>query len=127
MPAVLVRPALVALIVAVPGAMPSTTPVEETVATAAASVLQIATRSPNSPPAESRDTALNCVVCPTVMLPLGGVICTLATGTGSTVTPTDALRNSLDAVIVATPGASPFTTPVMSTTATDGSFDTQNS
>jgi hypothetical protein len=52
------------------------------------------------------------------MLSLTGVTRTLATGTGNTVTPTDELRASLVAVIVATPGVTPFTTPAMSTMAT---------
>ena len=43
--------------------------------------------------------------------------CTDATGTGETVTPTAALRDSLVAVTVTTPGAMPVTSPLTSTTA----------
>jgi hypothetical protein len=87
--AVAVRSALVALIVDTPGAIPSTTPVEDTVAIVGVLELHMATRSPSTAPASSLETARSCVDCPTVIVSLTGVIWTLATGTGDTVTPTD--------------------------------------
>ena len=118
------RPPLVAVIVADPGAMPKTTPDDDTVAIAAALVVHT-TASFSRPPAESTAMAVSCVDCPTTTLSRVGVRRTAATGTGATVTPTDALRDSLLAVIVATPGAMPVSSPEISTPTSNGSLVVQ--
>ncbi len=120
------RPPLDAVIVTVPGATPSTRPDDDTVATPAALELHPNTRSANAAPPASRATAVSCVDCPTMRLSRDGESCTVAVGTGNTVTPMAAVRFSLAAVMVATPAASPLTTPLAFTIATAGALDCQS-
>ena len=107
-----------AVIVTMPGATPNTRPLDETVATAPDVELHAMVRSGSTLPALSRATAVSCVDCPTITLSRAGETDTDAVGTGNTVTPTDAVRLSLVAEMVATPGVSPLTTPPTLTTAT---------
>ncbi len=69
---------------------------------------------------------MSCVVCPSTMVSSCGVTSSVAIGTGITVTPTTVLRDSLVAVMVATPGEIPVTRPFTSTTAVVGSLVLQN-
>ena len=65
------RVSLVAVIVAEPAANAVTKPVLETVATAAALVLQVTVRV-SAVPAASRGVAVSCSVCPGSIVPLVG-------------------------------------------------------
>ena len=118
-------PPLLAVIVMMPGEIPSTSPDDDTVAMALALLVHVISRPFSRAPVESRGLAVSCVACPSTTLSLAGVSCTVDIGTSDTVTPTAALRDSLVAVTVATPGAIPVTRPVTSTTATLASLDPQ--
>ena len=112
--AVPVLPSLVAVIVALPGATPVTTPVEgETVAIFVALELHVTVRPVSTFPAASLIVAVYVVVWPTGTLAVDGVTVTVATGTSVTVTVAVPLFPSLVAVIVAVPAADPVTTPLV--------------
>jgi hypothetical protein len=111
-------PSLVAVTVAVPEATPVTTPLDETVATPVLLDDHTTVRSSTVTPFASFTVTVKAVVCPAVTLAVAGVTATLPTGTGVTVTVAVALTFSLVAVIVAVPGAMPFTTPADVTVAT---------
>src|SRR6478672_2594244 len=111
-------PSLVALIVAVPGAIAVTSPVDDTLATLGALVDHDTARPARGCPDPSRGSALSCVVCPTTRsLPLG-VIATEETGTDDTVIDEPADFPSLAAVMIALPAVSAVTSPALLTVAT---------
>src|SRR6266550_3493223 len=118
MPDVPLWPSLVAVIVAVPAAMPLTSPLLLTVATLALLLAQVTGRPVKVPPAESFSVAVNCAVCPTCKLPEDGETATEATGTDVTVIAAVLLWPSLVAVIVAEPAATPVIRPLGLTRAT---------
>jgi hypothetical protein len=119
--AVAARPSIDAVTFVVPGAIPVTTPVAVTVATAAFAVDQTTVRPVMAFPAESRATAVNGCVAPMLSDALEGESSTVLTVTGAiTVTSDVALRPEADAVIVAVPKAIPVTTPAALTVATLG-------
>lgn len=120
--AVPLRPSLVAVIVAVPGDAPVTTPLADTVATDAFDDVNSTTRPVSVLPAASRTSATACVVAPTISVDAPSESDTLATGAGDTVTPTVAAVPSLMAVIVAVPTRPPVTTPAAETDATAASL-----
>ena len=78
-------PSLVAVIVAEPAATLVTSPLAETVATAALLVAQVTVRPLRAVPFASFGVAVNCVVAPTVRLAVAGLTVTDATGTLVTV------------------------------------------
>ena len=119
-------PSLEPVIVTTPACAPTTSPEADTVAMAELLEAHDTGRSGSGLPIESRGTAVSCVVCPTTTASTAGEICNEETGTGNTVTPTDALRDSLVAVIVVTPAASPVSNPVLSMEATNGLLVCQN-
>ena len=119
------RPPFDAVIVVVPGDTPSTNPDELTVATDPLATLHAITRSSRTLPAVSRTTALSGADCPTDSTVRVGESCTVAVGTGRTVSPMVVSRDSEMAVMVTTPGVMPVTTPAISTTAIRSSLDRQ--
>ena len=121
--AVPVFPSLVAVIVAVPAPVAVTTPVEDTVATAVALVVQVIARPVSSAPLASKVFAANGVVWPIVSAALGGDTVTDATGAPVTLTVAVPLFPSLDAVIV----AAPTFTSVAIAIAQDSQINTQHS
>jgi hypothetical protein len=112
-------PSLVAVTVALPGATPVTTPLDDTVAIEGLSTVQVTMRSVTTTPLASFTVAASVAVKPTMRLNVAGRV-TDPTATGVTVTVTVALWFSLVAVIVDVPGATPVTTPVAETVATVG-------
>ena len=74
---------LVAVMLAVPGAMAVTRPADETVATVAADELHVTPRPVNAAPRESAVTAVAWVVCPVTRLVIASVTVTRATGFGA--------------------------------------------
>jgi len=96
-------PSLVAVIVAVPGATPVTTPAVETVAIAAELVLHVTIRPVSVLLFASFVTATNGCVAPTRTLADSGLTATVATGTGTTVTNAVPDFPSLVAVMVTVP------------------------
>jgi hypothetical protein len=118
-------PSLVAVIVAEPAATPFTRPVDETVAIEAFEVVHVTTRSLSTLPLASRSVACSCVLCPTCTVATPGDTDTVATGAGGggggAVTVIDELPvfPSLVAVTVAEPAATPLTSPVDDTVATE--------
>ena len=123
MAAVPLFPSLDAVIVALPGAMPVTTPDCDTVATAVLLLDHATARPVNTPPLPSSVCAVRVAVCPTLMVADGGVTVTEATGAAVTVTVAVPLFPSLDAVIVTEPGLSVLTRPVLETVAMASSLD----
>src|ERR1700688_1155580 len=123
--AVALWPALLAVMVASPGAMPVTRPLPATVATLGLLEVQVTTRPLNGLPFASLSVAVSCVVCPTITLADAGLMVTDATGTGMTVIAAVPLWPSLVAVMVAAPGAMPVTRPVAETEATLGLLEVQ--
>jgi hypothetical protein len=117
MVAVPLLPSLVAVIVADPAAAAVTRPLDETLATPALEVVHEIGRPIRVAPLASRRVAVSCVVCPTVMLDVGGETSTDATGGTVTVTVAVPLFPSLVAVMVAEPAPAPVTTPVEETLA----------
>jgi hypothetical protein len=118
-------PSLVAVIVAVPGATPVTTPDGDTVAIAVLLDAHVMARPVSAFPLASSVAAVSVVVCPTTTAAVEGVTFTDATGAAVTVTVAVPLFPSLDAVIVTDPTLSPLTRPVLDTTATDSSLEVQ--
>src|SRR5437867_3099922 len=99
-------PSLVAVIVAEPAALPVTSPVTLTVATAALLVAQLTERPDRGLPLASFGAAV------------GGLTLTDATGTVLTVTAEVPFWPSLVAVTLAAPAATPVTNPLLFTVAT---------
>jgi hypothetical protein len=116
-------PSLLAVIVADPAAPPVTKPFPFTEATAALLVAQVTVRPDSALPLASFGVAVSWKVWPPGTLAEVGLTATDATGT--TVTVIDALPfcPSLEAVTVATPVASPLTSPPPFTEATPGLVD----
>jgi hypothetical protein len=116
--AVVDLPSLVAVIVDGPGAMPVTTPLDETVANAGALDDHVTRRPVSTLPFASLTVGTSVTVCPTVMVGAEGTTLIVATGAGVTVTVLEPDCPSLVAVIV-TPAvvATPVTTPVLDTVA----------
>src|SRR5207244_8160313 len=111
-------PSLVAVIVAVPGVTPETSPLLLTVATAVLELDQVTVRPESGAPFASFGVAASCTVWPACTDAEGGVTSTVATGTFVTVTDEVPLLPSLVAVIVAEPGVTPETSPLLLTVAT---------
>src|SRR3989475_5991 len=68
-----------------PAPFPVTRPFASTVATVASAVCQLTTRPVSGLPFASFGVAVSCTVASATILPVGGVTCTDATGTGGTV------------------------------------------
>jgi hypothetical protein len=112
----------VAVIWAVPAAMPFTTPVADTEATLVLLELQLMARPVRVFPFESFVTADIWTVPPTCTFTGDGETATVETATGGaavTVRSEALLLPSLEAEIVALPAATPVTNPVASTVATE--------
>src|SRR5438128_1865202 len=112
-------PSLVAVIVAVPGVTPDTSPLLLTVATAVLELDHVTVRPESGFPPASLGVAVSCTVWPACTDAEGGVTSTVATGTFVTVIDEVPLFPSLVAVIVAEPGVTPETRPLLLTAATD--------
>ena len=112
------RPSLVAVMLAVPGAIAVTTPLPLTVATPVLPLLQTIVRPESTLSFASRSTAVAVVVLPTVRVEPPRVTDTLFTGAGDTVSVTTSLLPSLVPVMIALPAASAVTTPLAFTVAT---------
>src|SRR5439155_12082173 len=106
-PAVLLLPSLVAVMVAEPSAAPVTWPLGLTVATLVSPLAHVTVRPVRVAPAESFGVAVSGMVCPTRMLAVAGETATDATGTVVTVIPAVLLLPSLVAGMVAEPWATP--------------------
>src|SRR5207249_6805256 len=111
-------PSLVAVIVAVPGVTPDTSPLLLTVATAVLELDHVTVRPESAFPPASLGVPVSCTVWPACTDAEGGVTSTVATGTFVTVTDEVPLFPSLVAVIVAVPGVTPDTSPLLLTVAT---------
>src|SRR5436309_573319 len=118
MAAVPLFPSLVALIVMDPGVTPETRPLLLTVATAVLELDHVTVRPERGVPLASFGVAVSCTVWPACTEAEGGVTSTVATGTFVTVTDEVPLFPSLVAVIVAVPGVTPDTSPLLLTVAT---------
>jgi hypothetical protein len=118
-------PSLVAVIVAVPGATPVTTPALDTDAAAVLLDVHETVRSVTTIPFTSFTVAASVVVLPAMTLAVVGATATLPTGILVTVTVELPLLVSLVAVIVAEPEATPVTTPVDETVAAAVLLDDQ--
>jgi hypothetical protein len=110
-------PSLVAVIVVVPAATPVTTPLADTVAAAVLLDVHTTTRFVTTVPLTSFTVATSVVVWPATTLAVAGATVTLPTAVCVAVTVELPLLPSLVAVIVAEPGATPVTTPVVETVA----------
>lgn len=115
------RPSLVAVMVALPALAPVTSPLLDTLATAAFDELHVIVRPVRMLFDASRNVAVNCWVPPTVRVADVGDRLTDATG-AKTVTDTLRCWPSLEAVIVVVPPDRPATRPLEDTFATAG-FD----
>lgn len=111
-------PSIVAIMDAVPNAMPVTKPDEETLAVPGALLAQDTTRPLSTCPPLLRAIAVSWTVPPTMTLGDAGVTSTAATGSGKTVIVAVPVLPSLVAVTVAVPAETPVTTPVWETVAT---------
>src|SRR5439155_2599211 len=111
-------PSLVAVIVADPGVTPETRPLLLTVATAVLELDHVTVRPERGAPLASFGVAVSCTVCPACTDAEAGVTSTDATGTCVPVTVEVPLFPSLVAVIVAVPGVTPDTRPLLLTVAT---------
>ena len=112
-------PSLVAVMVALPGATPLTTPVADTVAMDPLLVVQAIARPVSVVPFASFVVAVSAVVARTKTVAVAGATVTVATGGSVTVTVAVPDLPSLVAVMVTVPGATPLTTPVADTVAMD--------
>jgi len=112
-------PSLVAVMVAVPADTAVTSPVLDTVATAALSELHVTSLPVNTLPFAAKVVAVACAVSTAVMVLGVRATVTDATEAGFTVTVALPLFPSLVAVITAVPGATPVTTPLVRTVATE--------
>src|SRR6184192_4171030 len=106
-------PSLVAVIVAEPAATLVTSPLAFTVATAGVLLAHVTTRPDSGLPLTSLGVAASCTVWPACIVAAPG------TGAGLTVITAAPLFPSDAAVIVAEPGATPVTSPLAFTFATD--------
>src|SRR5207248_368280 len=97
-------PSLVAVIVAVPGVTPDTSPLLLTVATDVLELDHVTVRPESGFPPASLGVPVSCTVWPACTDAEGGVTSTVATGTVVTVIDEVPLFPSLVAVIVAEPG-----------------------
>jgi hypothetical protein len=115
-------PSDVAVITAVPSATPCTTPVDETVALEVSLDDHVTTRPvrPSVLPLASCKIAVSVTFDPFLTVAGDGVTVTVATGTGVTVTVVEPLFPPLVAVIVALPGVTPRTRPLVETVAIVG-------
>src|SRR5438552_1604766 len=113
-------PSLVAVIVAEPGVTPETRPPLLTVATAVLELDHVTVRPESGVPPASLGVAVSCTVWPACTDAEGGVTSTVATGTFVTLIDEVPLFPSLVAVIVAEPGVTPDTSPLLLTVATAG-------
>jgi hypothetical protein len=118
-------PSLVAMMCAVPGATPVTTPVlASTVATAGSPALQVIERPASTLLLASRVTAVALVDVPAIIVDAVRVTVTEATGTGTTTSEAVPLIPSLVPMMLVVPGATAVTTPVEgSTVAIAGSLE----
>ncbi len=114
-------PSLAAVIVALPGATPVTSPLAETVAMSVSELDQVTGRPSRTLPPASLTSAVSWIVVPAGMLACAGDTLTEPTGVGLTVTLTEAALLPALAVIVALPAATPRTTPEPSTETTSRS------
>ena len=104
-------PSLVAVIVTEPGAIPTTDPAAETVATFALLEVHVTTRPEATPPAVKRVTAETCIVEPTFNVVWGAESMMEATGSGAIINAIEPAMPSLVAVTVIPPGAIPVRSP----------------
>src|SRR5438309_1897452 len=118
MAAVPLCPSLVALIVMEPGLTPETRPLLLTVATAVLELDHVTVRPESGFPPASLGVPVSCTVWPACTEAEGGVTSTDATGTFVTLIDEVPLFPSLVAVIVAEPGVTPETRPLLLTVAT---------
>src|SRR5688572_5621452 len=112
-----VLPSDVPVIVTVPAVRPVTSPALDTDATAGSLVDQSTGRPVSVLPLASRVTAVTCVVVPVCRMDWAAVTVTVAAGGGTTETICVPVFPSTLAVIVAVPGATPATTPLLLTVA----------
>src|SRR5437879_42045 len=91
-------PSMVAVIVVGPAAMPLTSPLPSTVATPALLLTHVTARPVKGAPVESCGVAANCTACATITVAAVGVIATVFTGTGVTVTAPESVPPPLVAV-----------------------------
>src|SRR5438067_12214264 len=113
MAAVPLFPSLVALIVMEPGVTPLTRPLVLTVATDVLELDHVTVRPERGSPLASFGVAVSCTVWPACTEAVAGVTSTDATGTFATVLVDVLLFPSLVAVIVADPGVTPETRPLL--------------
>ena len=113
-----VRPSATAEIVAVPTLSPTTTPDDDTVAIDGTRLVHVKARPLNVPPCASVATAERVVDWPTMTLAVAGVIAIAAIGAGDTVIVDEAEAPATAPKIVAVPGATALTRPVVETVAT---------
>src|SRR5574338_657824 len=106
---------MVATIVVPPTPVAVTSPLGATVATAGLPVVQATPGFATSAPVAVAALAASSARWPTVSASAAGETATDATGAGRTVTVPLARRAPLLAVMVAVPGATPVTTPVVET------------
>jgi hypothetical protein len=118
-------PSLAAVILTTPVLTADTNPAGETVATAVLSELHVTGRPVSTPPLPSSVIAVAWVVSIALMELAASATVTDATGIAVTVIEDVPLFPSLAAVIVATPGTTAVTRPVLDTAATAGSLDDQ--
>src|SRR6266516_4028233 len=116
--AVPLLPSLVAVIVAGPAALPVTSPLALTVASAVLLLAQVTVRPLSGFPFASFGVAVSCTVWPTCTDAVAGLTVTAATGTVLTVIVAEPLCPSEVAVIVAAPAATAVTSPLALTVAT---------
>jgi hypothetical protein len=110
-------PSIDAMMTALPGETPVTTPVLDTVANVGELLDQNTARPTSDCPPTFRAIAVSCVVPPTRMLAVDGLISTAATGSGATVIVAWPVAPSLVAVIVAVPVATAVNMPCAETVA----------
>src|SRR6266487_1311226 len=111
-------PSLVAVIVADPAPTAVTSPLADTVAIAGALLAQVTARPARGLPLASFGVAVIWTVCPSSIVAEAGLTDTDATGTNVTVIATTLLCPSHATVTVATPAATPVTSPLPFTVAT---------
>src|SRR5436853_1114458 len=119
MAAVPLFPSLVALIVMEPGVTPLTRPLLLAVAAAVLELDHVTVRPESGFPPASLGVPVSWTVWPACTEAVAGVTSTDATGSGVTVIAEVPLFPSLVAVIVAEPGVTPETRPLLLTVATD--------
>jgi hypothetical protein len=110
-------PSLVAVAVAVPAAIPVTTPTLDTLATLAFDEVHVTVRPISAFPPASLGVAVSACVAPTLTFATDGATVTVATGGGVTVMADAPDLASLVAVIVALPAATAVTRPPVLTRA----------